>query len=174
MKSYLSIFCTAQCSCKEVGNLLQLPRIAQSLNLLGVRRKTHIEVAKKPHNLNKASWCYGFSPVQFTHHPHIRSCPISERMAQGEPTRNRPFLLRWGLWTRRGIWIWIICRIPVYKRKLDQVNNANSVIICNYSSVRSVRVIRVVWLVRAVQVVRVTQLVRVVYRVQVVHVVHVV
>ena len=111
--------------------------------------------------------------MQFTHHPHIRSCPISERMAQGEPTRNRPFLLRWGLWTRRGIWIWIICRIPVYKRKLDQVNNANSVIICNYSSVRSVRVIRVVWLVRAVQVgqvVRVTQLVRVVYRVQVVQV----
>ena len=48
VKSYLSIFCTAQCSCKEVGNLLQLPRIAQSLNLLGVRRKTHIEVAKKP------------------------------------------------------------------------------------------------------------------------------
>ena len=58
VKSYLSIFCTAQCSCKEVGNLLQLPRIAQSLNLLGVWRKTHIEVAKT-YNSNKASWCYG-------------------------------------------------------------------------------------------------------------------
>ena len=57
VKSYLSIFCTAQCSCKEVGNLLQLPRIAQSLNLLGVWRKTHIEVAKT-HNSNKAIWCY--------------------------------------------------------------------------------------------------------------------